>query len=119
MPKTLSKTKRAELISLLKTAVSLREQEWDAERDFEIELGRDIDGLSDIIDDLAVCGPDGVDDETLDGILDEFDDSDDSEQGSALTPVIAILTAFTVAAVLVAQSGLLHTICARLAEVIR
>ena len=40
-----------------------------------------------------------------------------TEQGSALTPVIAILTAFTVALVLIAQSGLLHTICARLAEV--
>ena len=40
-----------------------------------------------------------------------------TEQGSSLTPVIAILTAFTVAAVLIAQSGLLHTICARLAEV--
>jgi len=39
------------------------------------------------------------------------------EQGSALTPVIAILTAFTVALVLIAQSGILHTICARLAEV--
>jgi len=40
-----------------------------------------------------------------------------SEQGSTLTPVIAILTVFTTALVLLAQSGLLHAVLARLAEV--
>jgi len=40
-----------------------------------------------------------------------------SEQGSSLTPVIAILTAFTAALVLLAQSSLLHAVLARLAEV--
>lgn len=41
----------------------------------------------------------------------------DSERGSALTPVIAILTVFTVGTVLIAQSGLLHAVLARLAQV--
>jgi hypothetical protein len=40
-----------------------------------------------------------------------------SERGSALTPVIAILTAFSAALVLLGQSGLLHAVMARLAEV--
>lgn len=40
-----------------------------------------------------------------------------NERGSALTPVIAILTAFTTALVLLGQSGLLHAVLARLAEV--
>ena len=39
------------------------------------------------------------------------------EQGSALTPVIALITLVTVAAVLLAQSGLIHSLMARLAEV--
>src|SRR5579863_6705049 len=33
---------KAELLRLLKTAVSLQEQEWDAERDIELELSIDI-----------------------------------------------------------------------------
>jgi len=39
------------------------------------------------------------------------------EQGSALTPVIAILTLMTMGAVLVAQSGLVNALLARLAQV--
>jgi len=63
-----------------------------------------------------------ADDTDLDTFYDGISDRNilyctSDENGSALTPVIAILTAFTVAAVLIAQSGLLHTICARLAEV--
>jgi hypothetical protein len=40
-----------------------------------------------------------------------------AEQGYTLIPVLAILTIFVTAAVLVAQSGLLHAVLARLAEV--
>ncbi len=52
-----------------------------------------------------------------DEITHEPDAAEYGEQGSALTPVIAILTAFTVAAVLIAQSGLLHLVIARLAAI--
>ena len=55
--------------------------------------------------------------ELEDCFVPRFADLRKREQGSALTPVIAILTALTVALVLIGQSGLLHTICARLAEV--
>lgn len=42
-----------------------------------------------------------------------------SQQGHTLTPVVAILTAFCTALVLLGQSGILHSVVARLAEVTR
>ncbi len=39
------------------------------------------------------------------------------EQGSTLTPVVAVITLVTMAVALIAQSGLLHSLLARLAEV--
>lgn len=39
-----------------------------------------------------------------------------TEQGYALTPVIAIFAAFTTALVLLAQSGLLHSVVAEFAQ---
>jgi hypothetical protein len=41
-----------------------------------------------------------------------------TEQGYTLIPVLALITAFTVAAVIVAQSGLLRYVVARLAAIL-
>lgn len=43
----------------------------------------------------------------------------EAQQGSALTPVVAILTVFSVGAVLIAQSGLVNALVARFAQVVR
>lgn len=66
-----NKAKRAELLKLLKQAVSFREQCWDAERDFEIELGKDVDDFDSIVDDFAAAGAESIDEKNLIELIDE------------------------------------------------
>jgi hypothetical protein len=71
------------MLTCLKRAIRATEQAWDAERDLELECGKDYDGLSEFVNDLAVCGPDGVTLEDLQNFLDSDDHYADGEEGAA------------------------------------
>ena len=68
----------AEMLASLKEAVRYMEKSWDAQRDLELELDHDIDGMGKFIEDYAVIGADSVDMDELKAILNfyhiEFED---------------------------------------------
>lgn len=75
----MSKSKRSkmpeitpDMLTALKNAVGALENAWDAQRDFELEIGKDLDGLSGFIEDLAVCGAEAVDEQSVRDILREL-----------------------------------------------
>lgn len=68
-----------EMVNILKHAVRALEESWDAQRDFELEIGRDWDQLSEYVCDLAVMGADGVDEDIVRQILTELNQGNDND----------------------------------------
>lgn len=60
-----------ELLRALKTAVRLREESWDAERDFELELECHIENFDSIIEDFAAVGAYSVTIENVEQLIKE------------------------------------------------
>lgn len=70
------------MLASLKQAVKATEESWDAQRDLEIEAGKDFDQLSEWVSDLAVMGAESVTLEMLQEFLDEDlvpDEEDDND----------------------------------------
>lgn len=67
-----------EMLKSLKRAVQAYEDSWDAQRDFELEAGRDFDGLSHWVEEFAVVGAESVDLESVQQLLDSF--TEENEQ---------------------------------------
>jgi hypothetical protein len=62
------------MLESLKKAVQSTEDSWDAQRDLEVECGKDFDGLSQFVADLAVAGAEGVTLQDLQDFIDEDED---------------------------------------------
>lgn len=60
------------LLDHLKEAVYHMEKSWDAQRDIELEIGQEIDGLGSAIEDYAVMGAEALDMNSLKELLESF-----------------------------------------------
>lgn len=67
---------KKEALEALRRAVQYLEDSWDAQRDLELIIGKDIDGLGQSIEDYAVMGADAITEEQLDEVLSLLDDKD-------------------------------------------